>query len=126
MAGPPDAVRVLIVEDDATFAIALQLLIESDGRFAVVGRASHGDEAFEFAARVRPDIVTMDLRMPVRDGVDATRMIATYLPATAVVVISAWPPLVDDALAVGAVAYVPKDDVADHLLDVLRGIAVRD
>jgi DNA-binding NarL/FixJ family response regulator len=123
MAVTPNGLRVLIVDDNATFASALQMLIESDGRFEVVGRAANGDEAFNLAARLRPDVVTMDLRMPVRDGVDATRMIAKYLPGTAVVVISAWPSLADDAIAAGAVAHLPKDDAADHLLNVLAAIA---
>jgi two-component system, chemotaxis family, protein-glutamate methylesterase/glutaminase len=122
MAVPPYGPRVLIVDDNAAFATALQMLIETDGRFEVVGRASNGDEAFEFAARFRPDIVTMDLQMPVRDGVEATRMIAAYFPATAVVVISASPWLLDEALAAGAVAHVPKEDVADRLFDVLGAI----
>jgi DNA-binding NarL/FixJ family response regulator len=95
------------------------------GRFEVVGRASNGDEAFELAARFRPDIVTMDLQMPVRDGVEATRMITAYFPATAVVIVSASPWLLDEALAAGAVAHVPKEDVSDQLFDVLRAIAER-
>jgi two-component system, chemotaxis family, protein-glutamate methylesterase/glutaminase len=125
MAVPPHGPRVLIVDDNAAFATALQMLIETDGRFEVVARASNGDEAFEFAAKLRPDIVTMDLQMPVRDGVEATRMITAYFPATAVVVISASPWLLDEALAAGAVAHVPKEDVADKLFEVLGAIAER-
>jgi DNA-binding NarL/FixJ family response regulator len=120
-----ERLRVLIVDDDDVFARALESLIETDTRFEVVGRASNGDEGFNCAARLRPDIVTMDVRMPVRDGVDATRMITKYLPGMLVVVISAEPSLADEAIAAGAIAHLPKDDAADHLLHVLFAIADR-
>jgi two-component system chemotaxis response regulator CheB len=119
----PGPVRVLIAEDDATFAIVLQHLIEGDPAFEVVGRARNGEEAFTMALSLRPDIVTMDVVMPVRDGIEATRMIRLLVPDTKVVIVSASPHRHATALAAGAVADVPKQDVAVHLLEVLRAVA---
>ena len=113
---------MLVVDDDPTFVIVLQHLIESDAGFEVVGRASNGEHAYALAVSLQPDIVTMDIRMPVLDGIAAIRMITSSLPTVRIVVVSASAH--DDAAALdaGAVASVPKQDVAYNLLDVLQAL----
>jgi two-component system, NarL family, nitrate/nitrite response regulator NarL len=116
----PDPVRVLIVEDDDTFAMALQLLIDREPDFEVVGRARDGDEAFTLAIALRPWIVTMDVEMPGTGGIEATRMIAEYLPGARIVIVSGASDRSIEAIDAGAAANVPKYDVVERLVPVLR------
>src|SRR6266542_4952128 len=77
--------RVLLVEDDDAFAAALTQLLEAGGRAKVAGRASDGREGVELADALRPDVVLMDIVLPVMDGVEATREIRRRQPTTPVV-----------------------------------------
>ena len=74
MAG--NQVRVLIADDQRLFAEALEAILTTDGRIAVVGRAANGEEAVALARDDRPDVVLMDIAMPVLDGIAATEAIA--------------------------------------------------
>jgi CheY-like chemotaxis protein len=76
---------VLVVEDDDSFAEALTELLEADGRLQVAGRARDGREAIELAEALRPDVVLMDIVLPVMDGVEATREIRRRQPTIPVV-----------------------------------------
>lgn len=73
MTNPP--LRILLVEDDANLAVAVEELLLADGRFLVVGRAETGDEAIALVNHEAPDLVLMDIGMPGLDGIDATRAI---------------------------------------------------
>ena len=74
MAG--NQVRVLIADDQRLFAEALEAILTTDGRIVVVGRAANGEEAVALARDDRPDVVLMDIAMPVLDGIAATEAIA--------------------------------------------------
>jgi chemotaxis response regulator CheB len=76
---------VLVVEDDDFFAEALRELLEADGRLEVAGRARDGREGVELAEALRPDVVLMDIVLPVMDGIEATREIRRRQPTIAVV-----------------------------------------
>ncbi len=67
--------RVVVCEDDEGLAKLIETLLDKDGRFIVVGRASNGDDAVSLAGDLHPDIVLMDIAMPGRDGIEATRVI---------------------------------------------------
>jgi two-component system chemotaxis response regulator CheB len=88
-------IRCLVVDDSPTFRGVLRLALEQRPGIAVVGEAANGDEAIRMAIELRPDVVTMDVRMPGRDGIEATREIMRQAP-TRVLVLSA-----DTDLAVG-------------------------
>ncbi|WP_338661702.1 chemotaxis protein CheB [Pararoseomonas sp. SCSIO 73927] len=81
-------IRALVVDDSGFMRMALRRIIEADGDLRVVGEASDGDRAVELAARLHPDIVTMDLEMPGLDGIAATRRLAGLPDPPAVVVVS--------------------------------------
>ncbi len=119
------SLRVLIVDDDERFARALEALLEAHGDFEVVGWASNGAEAVGLVSRCRPDVVTMDVRMPVLDGIEATRAIRAAFPGIRVVALtgSSEPEEVEEALAAGASAQVPKDRAAADLVAALEGLA---
>ena len=118
--------RVLIVDDDERFARALEALLEAHGDFEVVGWASNGVEAVGLVSSRRPDVVTMDVRMPVLGGIEATRAICAAFPEVRVVALtgSTEPDDVEDVRAAGAAAQVTKDRAADELVVAIQQLAV--
>lgn len=120
--------KVLVADDDPLFAEIVTILLAAEERIDVVGDAADGKEAVELAASLLPDVVLMDLSMPVMDGIEATRTISSSLPSVRVVVLTGSASLadVDSARAAGAVAYVTKDRidrVADSILSVESTVA---
>jgi DNA-binding NarL/FixJ family response regulator len=111
-------VKVLIADDQRLFAEALAAILSTDERIEVVGRAANGREAVELAHERRPDVVLMDLSMPVVDGFDATREILGDLPETRVLVVTGSASAADVARArhAGAAGYITKDQIAEDLV----------
>jgi DNA-binding NarL/FixJ family response regulator len=120
-------VRVLIADDQRLFAEALEAILTTDGRIVVVGRAANGEEAVALALGDRPDVVLMDIAMPVLDGIAATEAIAVDAPETRVVVLtgSEAPEDITRARAAGAAGYVTKDQVAGDLVRAILEAAGR-
>ncbi|MDH5358411.1 MAG: chemotaxis response regulator protein-glutamate methylesterase [Gammaproteobacteria bacterium] len=105
------AVRVLIVDDSGFFRRRLSEIISSDPKLQVVGTAENGQQAIEQAALLKPDVITMDIEMPVMDGITAVRRIMAKQP-TPILMLSTWSTegakSTLDALDAGAVDYMPK------------------
>jgi DNA-binding NarL/FixJ family response regulator len=120
-----DRVRVVIADDQRLFAEALEAILSTDGRIDIVGRAGDGRTAVELAVEQAPDVVLMDIAMPVMDGIDATRRIRAELPSTRVVVLtgSAATQDVDRARTAGATGYVTKDQIAGDLVRAILDAA---
>ena len=120
-------VSVVIADDQRLFAEALEAILSTDGRFEVVGRADDGRAAVELARTHRPDVVLMDIAMPVMDGIEATQTISAELTGTRVIVLtgSAATHDVARARAAGAAAYVTKDQIAGDLLRAILDAASR-
>jgi DNA-binding NarL/FixJ family response regulator len=125
MTEPP--LRILLAEDDDALATLVEAMLESDARFAVVGRATTGDDAVALSAEHQPDIVLMDIGMPGRDGIDATRTIHARDRDQHVIIYTGSDEYGDVARAedAGAVGYLHKGaltspDLADalHVLHV--------
>jgi DNA-binding NarL/FixJ family response regulator len=117
---PP--LRILLAEDDDQLATLVGTILDGDGRFTVVGRATTGDGAITLCEEHAPDIVLMDIGMPGRDGIDATRAIHARDPEQHVVIYTGSDEYSDVARAedAGAVGYLHKDaltspDLADAL-----------
>ncbi|HYN17232.1 MAG TPA: response regulator transcription factor [Actinomycetes bacterium] len=102
-------VRVLVVDDHQMLREALVGMLELAG-FEVVGAVADGADATSLAVGLGPDVVLMDLSLPVLNGLDATRLLREVAPDTAIVMFSAFdsPDLKRQAFAAGAVAYLPK------------------
>ena len=102
-------VRVLVVDDHQMLQEALVGMLELSG-FEVVGAVADGADATSVAAELTPDVVLMDLSLPVMNGLDATRLLREVAPDTAIVMFSAFdsPELKRQAFAAGAVAYLSK------------------
>ena len=113
--------RVLIVDDEPLFAEALEVLLGADSRIEIVGRALDGRQAVELARELSPDLVLMDLSMPVFDGFAATKEIADGPAATRVIVLTGSEDRADVARAreAGAVGYITKDRIAETLVEAI-------
>lgn len=120
----PEPVRILLVDDQPLFRRAIATLIGEQDGFAVVGEAENGLEAVEMAHRLQPDLVAMDVEMPVMGGVEATRLIREQLPHVKVVVltVSEDEGHVFDAVRFGAHGYLLKDLRPEQLYDLLRSV----
>ena len=121
-----DRVRVVIADDQRLFAEALEAILQTDGRIDVVGRALDGQTAVDLTVEHTPDVVLMDIAMPVMDGIEATGAIRGELPDTSVIVLtgSEAPQDVSRARAAGAAAYVTKDQIAGDLVRAILDAAV--
>jgi two-component system, NarL family, nitrate/nitrite response regulator NarL len=112
---------VLIADDHRLFAEALEAVLGMDARIEVVGRAADGQEAVELARELRPDVVALDISMPVMDGFEAAAQIQRLEQPPAVLMLtgSNAPEDVDRARRVGAKGYVTKDSIAARLVDAI-------
>jgi DNA-binding NarL/FixJ family response regulator len=119
------AIRVLLVDDQALFREGLETLLSVHKDIKVVGQACNGQEALEVAATVRPDVVLMDVRMPILNGVGATRRLKKALPQCRVIVLTTFDDdeYVFDALRAGAVGYLLKDVASAQLVEAIRATA---
>jgi DNA-binding NarL/FixJ family response regulator len=122
-----ERVRVVIADDQRLFAEALEAILSTDGRISVVGRAGDGESAVVLARDEQPDVVLMDIAMPVLDGIAATDAIRTHVPGTRVIVLtgSNAPADVSRARAAGAAGYVTKDQIAGDLVRAILDAAGR-
>jgi DNA-binding NarL/FixJ family response regulator len=112
------AARVLIVDDQTLFRAGLGRLLNEDPRVEVVGQAADGAEAVKQAAKLKPDVVLMDLKMPGIDGIEATRQIIEAAADTKVLILTTFETdsNVILALKAGASGYVLKDSTADAIV----------
>jgi len=111
-------ISVVIADDQRLFAEALEAILSTDGRISVVGRAADGEEAVAIVREHNPDVVLMDIAMPVLDGISATERIRGESPGTRVIVLtgSAATEDISRARAAGAAGYVTKDQIAGDLV----------
>jgi DNA-binding NarL/FixJ family response regulator len=111
------AVRVLIAEDHAVVRHGLQMFLRLNDNIEVVGEAADGREAVELAHQLRPDVMLMDLLLPVMDGISATAAIRHDLPDVEVIALTSFfeDTLVAEALRAGAIGYLMKDTDAESL-----------
>jgi DNA-binding NarL/FixJ family response regulator len=116
--------HVLVVDDDAAFAELLTLLLSADRRVQVAGTAADGAEAVDLAVELEPDVVLMDLHLPVIDGVEATRRIRRHLPDTRVVVVTSSndPEDRQRARQAGADAFLPKSVGEQALVEAILAV----
>lgn len=118
-------IRILLVDDQSLFREALQTLLVMQTDFLVVGQASNGEEALRTAIHCQPDLVLMDLRMPVMDGVSATQRFKSSFPLVKVIALTTFDDdeLVFDAIRAGAVGYLLKDVSPEKLYEAIRATA---
>jgi DNA-binding NarL/FixJ family response regulator len=120
-------ISVIVVDDQEVVRAGFSALLATQPDFSVVGTASNGAEAVELSARRQPDVVLMDVRMPVMDGIEATRRI-TAAGEARVLVLTTFDldEYVYDALAAGASGFLLKDVTAEGLFEAVRVVAAGD
>ena len=118
------AIRILIAEDQRIVREGLVALLEDEPEVEIAGEATNGQEAVELFARLQPDVVLMDLQMPVMDGPEATRRIREQAPDARILVLTTYATdeFIFKALRAGAQGYLLKDASTDELLAAIRSI----
>lgn len=123
-------IAVLIVDDQPLMRSALRTCLDGEPDIRVVGEASDGAEAVRLVERLRPDVVVMDVRMPIMDGVEATRRVVELAGPSRVRVLMMTTfdldEIIIDALRAGASGFLVKDSPADELIRAVRLIAAGD
>lgn len=121
-AGP---IRVVLADDTPEYRQLLRIILEQGGSFEIVGEAANGEEAVRLSDTERPDVLVLDLAMPVLDGLETIPLVRACSPGTAIVVVSGFArgQLERDTLALGAVAYVGKEEVFASIVATLTRVA---
>ncbi|GII53326.1 DNA-binding response regulator [Planotetraspora thailandica] len=119
-----EPIRVMIVDDHALIRRSLELAMAAEPDIEVVGEASDGQEAVGMADRLLPDVVLMDVRMPRKDGIEATRSIKESVPSTRIIMLTVSDEEEDlfEAIKAGATGYLLKDVQIDEVPDAVRGV----
>jgi DNA-binding NarL/FixJ family response regulator len=118
-------IRILLVDDQALFRESLNAFLSLQPEFLVVGEAADGEQALRLAAALKPEVILMDVHMPVMDGVEATRRLHAAQPGCRVIMLTTFDDdeYVFGALRYGAVGYLLKDTSADKLFEAVRAAA---
>lgn len=117
--------KVLIVDDDALIREGLKILLEIEADFQVIGTACNGQEAFEMCRKEKPELVLMDIRMPILDGVLGTKLIKRHFKDIKVVILTTFKDdeYIKEALKSGAEGYILKNQPADSIIESLRAVS---
>ena len=122
-----ETLRILIADDQDLVRSGFRMILSSYDGLSVEGEARNGEEAVYLAQKIRPDVVLMDIRMPVRNGIDATRDITSnpLLSGTHVLVLTTFDidEYVYDALAAGASGFLLKDAEPDDIVEAIHIVA---
>lgn len=115
-------VRILIADDQTLMRDGLKTILDLEDDMEVIGTASNGLEALEMTEKLKPDAVLMDIRMPVMDGVECTRLIKKKFPDIAVIMLTTFndEEYIIQALTYGASGYLLKDMQGDKLIQAIR------
>ena len=115
-------ITILLAEDHAIVRQGLTALLDVDGHFQMVGEARTGREAVELAQKLRPDVILMDIAMPVLNGLEATRQVLAGNPAAKVLILSAHSDdeYIESMIAVGAVGFLEKQTSAEILTKAIQ------
>jgi DNA-binding NarL/FixJ family response regulator len=117
-----EKIKVLLVDDQTMFRDGLKVLLRAEQDLEVIGEAGDGEEALQKAADLKPDVLLMDLRMPIMDGATATRHLKIRQPECRVIVLTTFDEdaAVFDAMRSGAIGYLLKDAPTEKLYEAIR------
>lgn len=120
-------IRLLIVDDEPLFVEMVRAMLGAEQGIEIVGTAADGEEGVRLAAELNPDVIVMDISMPIMNGIDATREIRENDPAASILILTGGTNVaeIDNARTAGAGGYLTKDRIANDLVDEIRGLAER-
>jgi DNA-binding NarL/FixJ family response regulator len=120
-------IRVLIVDDEPLFVELVEVMLGAEEGIEIAGVAADGEEGVRLAAELAPDIIVMDINMPVMNGIEATRQICANDPDARILILTGGAPVkeIDEARAAGAAVYLTKDRIARDFVTELRELADR-
>jgi len=123
----PGRIRVLIADDHRLFGQALEAILATDDRLEGIGQAADGAEAVQLALNVDPDVILMDIAMPIMDGLQATKQIRKQKPQACILMLTGSNSRtdVDQARQAGAAGYVTKDRIAAELIEAIVEVVPR-
>lgn len=118
-------IKVLIVDDQAMLRQSLKFIIEQDSAIEVVATAGNGEDAFKLCSELNPDVVLMDIMMPVCDGIEGTRIIKSTYPNIKVIILTTFnnDENIKNALQNGAAGYLLKDADPEDLILAIKSVA---
>ncbi len=118
-------ITVLVADDHTVVRESFKLLLESDKDIKVVGEAENGRDAVVLAEKLKPDVVLMDIGMPVLNGIEATRIIKKQVPSSKIVILSMYPDeeYVYEAIDAGASGYLVKETASEDLLKAMHEVS---
>ncbi|KOO46189.1 response regulator [Priestia koreensis] len=121
-----DTFRLLVVDDHPHAREAIRDILAEHEEFIIIGEAKNGKEAIQFAQEWLPDLILMDIKMPVMDGLEATKVIKRQFPAVKIVMMTVSDDITDlfDALKKGAQGYLLKNIQSDEWIEYLRAFAL--
>jgi DNA-binding NarL/FixJ family response regulator len=119
------SIRILLADDQALFREGLETLLSIHKDIEVIGQASNGQEAVDLALKLRPDVILMDMQMPILNGIVATRRLKQSLPECRIIMLTKFSDneTIFDALRAGAVGYLLKDVGSAQLAESVRATA---
>lgn len=117
-----EAIRVIIVDDESLVRAALRVFLESSDRFELVGEADNGADAITLVRATQPDVVLMDVQMPIMDGIEATQRLTREFPGLKIVALTTFSTerVIVPMLSAGASGFLVKDTSPDRILDAAR------
>lgn len=120
----PKTLRILLVDDHEVVRLGLKSLLSRNSQFDVVAEAGNASEAMDRVARYKPDVVVMDIRLPGKNGIEATREVLAQYPKTKIIMLTSYAEdeLLFDAIAAGASGYVLKQIGSNELVTALEKI----
>jgi two-component system nitrate/nitrite response regulator NarL len=121
------SVRILIVDDEPLFVEMIEAMLGGEEGFEIVGTAADGQEGARLAGELAPDVVVMDISMPVMDGIEATRAICLRDPKACVLILTGGSNVtdIDRARTAGAAKFMTKDRIAGELVIQVRELGTR-
>ena len=116
--------RVLIVDDHKMFRDGLKVTINHEADMEVVGEAENGQRAVESAAEFQPDVILMDVKMPIMDGIEATRQIHAKMPGVKILALSMYSDdsIISSMMRAGAVGYIMKGGDSEEMYKAIRRV----
>lgn len=119
-----EKIKVLLADDQSLIREGLKLILEMEGDMEVIGTASNGQEAFDLAGKLKPDVILMDIRMPECDGVIGTKRICEAYPDIKVIILTTFSDdqYIFEALKGGAKGYLLKDVQSEELAESIRAV----